>query len=70
MPMSFPDTKSLIRAADVHRFRQPNEGEGEKEYRAALADHVTPIDRIEGNEIRTGKGWDEWNEDDRRRLFV
>ena len=61
MPMSFPDLKDLISAAEVHKFRELNLGETEDEYREALADHVKPIDLIESQEIRTGKGWDEWN---------
>lgn len=62
MPMSFPDMRSLERAADVHQFRPPNEGESEASYREALADHVKPRDFIEAQEIRTGKGWDQWNQ--------
>ncbi len=61
MPMSFPDMKSLERAGRLHGFRAPRDGESEAAYRAALADHVVAIDIIESQEIRTGKGWDEWN---------
>ena len=69
MPIRFPDIKSLKRAAEIHNFRQPNEDESEQAYRAALANHVTPRDRIEGHEIRTGKGWNEWNAEDKIALF-
>lgn len=62
MPMDFPDMASLKSCAEVHKFRQPNEGEAEADYRAALADHVKPIDFIESQEIRTSKGWDQWND--------
>ena len=62
MPMDFPDMKALISAAKVHKFRRPMAGETEKEFREALADHVTPIDFIESQEIRTKKGWDQWND--------
>lgn len=58
MPMDFPDMESLINAAEVHKFRQPTEGESEYEFRRALADHVQPIDFIESLEIRNKKGWD------------
>lgn len=58
MPRDFPDFDSLKRAAECHRFRHPNEGESEAEYRIALADHVLPLDSVEASEIRTGRGWD------------
>jgi hypothetical protein len=64
MPMSFPDMRSLKSAAEVHKFRQPNEGESEAEYRSALADHVAPRDFIESQEIRTSKGWNQWDQKD------
>ena len=62
MPMDFPDMNSLISAADIWKFRQPNEGELEREYRQALADFVAPKDFIESEEIRNGKGWDKFND--------
>ena len=58
MPMDFPDMQSLKMAAEIHKFRQPAEGETEVQYRRALADHVRPIDFIESEEIRNGVGWD------------
>ena len=61
MPMDFPDMDSLKRCAEIHKFRQPNQGESESEYREALADHVKPIDQMESMEIRTKKGWDKWS---------
>lgn len=62
MPMDFPDLDSLKRAAQVHHFRQPNQNETEARYRAALADYVQPIDFVESCEIRTGVGWDKFND--------
>ena len=62
MPMNFIDMDSLIRAGKVHKFRPPNLGESEVEYRLALARHVRPIDRIESFEIEFGIGWNKWNE--------
>lgn len=69
MPMSFPDLLSLVRCAKIWEFRLPKEDETVAEYRAALADHVRPQDRIESHEIRTGKGWYEWNDDEKEDLF-
>lgn len=62
MPMSFPNMDSLKMAAKIWKFRQPDEGETEAEYRAALANHVQLKDMIEAQEIRTGKGWDQWDD--------
>ncbi len=62
MPMSFPDMKALKRAAECWKFREPNDGETEADYRKALADFVQPQDFIESQEIRTSKGWDQWND--------
>ena len=64
MPMSFPDMKSLKFAAQCWKFREPNEGESEDEFRVALADFVQPKDLIESQEIRTSKGWDQWDNKD------
>lgn len=62
MPMNFPDIESLKRAAEVHNFRQPNDGELEENYRIELATHVDVIDMVEANEIRYKVGWDQWTE--------
>jgi hypothetical protein len=43
MPMSFPDLKSLIFAAEVWKFRPPVKGESDAPYRAALAE--PPVSR-------------------------
>lgn len=64
MPMNFPDMSSLIQAAEVHKFRQPHEGESEADYRLELAHHVEPIDLVESMEIRTSVGWDQFSERD------
>jgi len=69
MPMSFPNMDSLKAAARDHRFRQPADGEREADYRAALADHVASRDFVESQEIRTGKGWDKWNKDEKRDML-
>lgn len=69
MPMDFPDMKALERAAQVHKFRGPNEGESEDDFRTALADHVAPIDFIESEEIRNKVGWDQWNEEQRAAML-
>jgi hypothetical protein len=63
--MSFPDLKSLTNRAKQRGFRQPNEGESEADYRAAFADYMVNIDRVESMEIRTSRGWDEWTDADK-----
>ena len=60
MPMNFPDLRSLKYAAKVHKFRNPNDKENIDDYRAALANHVKPTDRIESFEILFAVGWDRW----------
>lgn len=57
MPMSFPDFESLKRRAEQRKFRQPNEGETEEQFRTAFADFMMNVDRVESSEIRTGRGW-------------
>lgn len=67
MPMSFPDMDSLKMAAVVWNFREPREDEPEEEFRTALADHVRTCpgaDIIESMEIRTGKGWDQFTQEE------
>jgi hypothetical protein len=69
MPMNFPDSDEyplgghLINAGQVHKFRPPNAGESQDDYRTALADHVASIDFIESEEIRNKVGWDKWSEE-------
>jgi hypothetical protein len=60
MPMSFPDYDSLRRRAILWKFRTPNEGESEQDFRAALADFVDPHDLVESMEIRSSVGWDQF----------
>lgn len=62
MPMDFPDMSSLKRRAEIHHFRQPNEGESETQYRVALANHVQPIDFVESSEIRNKVGWNKFTD--------
>lgn len=62
MPMDFPDMKSLKRAAEIWKFRQPHEDESEEGYRNALANFVAPQDIVESQEIRHKVGWDKWND--------
>lgn len=65
MPMNFPDMRSLERAAEVHKFREPLPDESETHSRQALHDHVLPIDRVESFEILFGIGWDKWTDTQR-----
>ena len=62
MPMDFPDMKSLVLAAKIHKFREPKKGEDEASFREALANHVEPKDYIESCEIRNKVGWDKFSE--------
>ena len=71
MPMDFPDMNSLKQAAEMHKFREPLENETEDAFRAALADHVQPIDLIESMEIRNKVGWDRFTpEQNNKMLFT
>jgi hypothetical protein len=70
MPMQFPDLASLVYAAQVHGFRQPDVQESEDAYRAALADHVERIDFVESLEIRNKVGWDQFDEQQQRDMLV
>lgn len=70
MPMDFPDMKSLEFAAECHKFRKPNEGETEADYRAALASHVEPIDLVESMEIRSKHGWDKFDESENMQMLM
>ena len=70
MPMDFPDMNSLLGAARVHGFREPRDGELEESFRADLADHVEGIDFGEAHEIRLGKGWDKWTEEENRAFVI
>ncbi len=70
MPMNFPDMKSLIWCAEVHRFRKPNKGELEKDFREALADFVEPKDFIEACEIRNKVGWDKFSDKQNNEMLL
>ena len=63
MPMDFPDMKSLLMAARIHKFRTPHENESEAEYRELLADHASKNDFLESEEIRYGIGWDRFTDE-------
>lgn len=69
MPMDFPDLNSLKRAAGVWKFREPQDGETEDDYRTALADHVQPKDLVESMEIRAKVGWDRFSSDQNREML-
>ena len=61
--------RSLVSAAEVHKFRKPNKEEKEIDYRNALADHVAQRDFIESEEIRNGCGWDKWNDGQKQAML-
>ena len=58
MPMSFPTMESLTSRARQRGFRQPHEGEGEAEYRAAFAEFMRGVDQVEAAEIAVGVPFD------------
>lgn len=71
MPQSFPDMQSLEYASQIHKFRKALEGETEAEYRTALADHVKVSGHmLEAMEIRTGKGWDEFTDEENEQMLM
>jgi hypothetical protein len=70
MPMSFPDMKSLERAAENWKFRPREIHETEAEYRSALADFVQANDLVESMEIRTGKEWDKFNDQENKEMLL
>ena len=62
MPMTFTDDRLLSRGERL--FRKIKEGEPIADYRAAFADFMEPQDFVKAMEIRTGRGWDKWTDDD------
>ena len=71
MPQSFPDMDSLKYAAKIHKFREPHDDEIEQDFRTALADHVAATSGIiEAMEIRTGKGWDEFTDEENEQMLM
>ena len=66
MPMDFETHKKVVEHAEWNGFRPPKEGESEADYREAYADHRHGEDPIEAHEIRTGKGWDKWSNEDKK----
>ena len=63
MPITFRD-EDLERHASIVGFRERNEGENIKDFRASLANYMQPIDPIEAQEIRSGLPWDKWGDAD------
>jgi hypothetical protein len=70
MDMDFLDLRSLLDAAEVHKFRQPKPGENTEQYREALADHVKNIDFIQSEEIRSGHGWEKFSSMEKFKLMA
>lgn len=62
MPRDFPDFKSLLRTAEIYKYRKPYENESEEDYRDMLANYVEPLDYIESLEIRNKVGWNKFSE--------
>lgn len=66
MPVDFETPEKVIEHAKMTGFRPPKEGESEADYRESYADHHHGKDPIEAHEIRTGKGWDKWSNEDEK----
>ena len=66
MPVDFDTPEKVIGHAKMTGFRPPKEGESEANYREAYANHRQSEDSIEAHEIRTGKGWDKWNDKEKK----
>lgn len=64
MPLDFDTAEKIINRAKITRFRDMREDETLGQYRQALVDHVASVDPIEAHEIRTGKGWDKWTDEE------
>lgn len=69
MPMDFPD-ELLEKHAKIVGFRPRNKNENIGEYREALANYMEPIDFIESQEIRNGKGWNRWDDEEGRDVVM
>ncbi len=64
MPMSFPDLKTLRVRYDRENSVPYKDGETEADYREQCAVYMETVwkDHVEAHEVRTGKGWDQWNQ--------
>lgn len=71
MPMSFPDLKTLRAHFDHPKSLPYYEGESEATYRERCAVWSEEVwsDYVQAHEIRTSKGWDQWNEDEQLALL-
>ena len=64
MPMDFPDLKTLRNHYDRPDAVPYKDGESEDVYRERCAVYMETVwkDPVEANEIRTKKGWDQWDD--------
>lgn len=64
MPMDFPDLASLRRSYDDPKRVPYKAGESEAAYRERCAVYIETVwkDPVEAQEIRSGKGWDRWDD--------
>ena len=72
MPMSFPDLNALRNAFDHQRMLPYRKGETEDAYRerCAVWSEEKCNDHIQAQEIRSGKGWDQWGESENIGLLM
>ena len=60
MPVQFTDERLSRYAEMVGLSRLPDESQGK--FRDRVADFVDERDPVEAHEIRTGKGWNQWDD--------
>lgn len=72
MPMNWPDLASLRASFDHPKGLPYQEGESEAEYRerCAVWSEKKWNDHVQAHEIRSGKGWDKWDDRERKQFLL
>ena len=65
-----PLRQSLSDIATKYHFRAPLPGESDETYRQLLAQRIEGFDRIEAQEVRINRPWDQWSSSDRNRWIL
>jgi hypothetical protein len=63
MPLTF--TVEILLKEGAYFFRPKTEDESIEDYRKAYADKVQKKDVVEAHEIRTGRPWNKWTDEDK-----
>jgi hypothetical protein len=69
MPISFPDMASLERYFGDGLPPKPGETEEQYRERCAVFSVEKYNDHIQAHEVRTGKGWNKWDDGDKSELL-